>query len=158
AVVRDERQIAEASRETSVRKDEQQTQSVQMQAESQAAASRAVSPALGGAVAKSAGGNVIARPQWRDHKTGRPRRTLGSGGCEPLVPSEQDRMHIVSVISDTVWAGGENDVLYRTQNEGLTWQKVALPEKNGSAHVIAHIRFVNAATGTIEAEDGTSWS
>jgi hypothetical protein len=141
----------------SVLKQEQDLQSGQLHGQVATAAPRAAAPAFG-ALAKSARGDFIGKPQWRINEQGRLERTFGSNQWEPALSSEPNRMHVVSVVGGTVWAGGENDVLYRSRDEGATWQKVALPEKNGAQHAIAHIRFENATTGTIEAEDGTQWA
>lgn len=115
-------------------------------------------PALAGAFAKTANASLVTRPHWRIDDAGHLERAFGNGPWEPALTSESARMHVVSVVAGDVWAGGENDVLYRSYDEGATWLRVALPQKNGAGHVIVHIRFDSATSGTIEAEDGTTWT
>jgi hypothetical protein len=155
--VQEQQQIArQATTNADALEQRRDAPSARMQA--RAGAPAPATPAFHGTFAKSAGGNFIASPQWRISEQGRLERTFASGRWEPVLASEPGRMHVVSVVAATVWAGGENDALYRSQDEGVSWQKIALPQKNGIQHVIAHIRFENATTGTIEAQDGTRWT
>ncbi len=66
-------------------------------------------------------------------------------------------MHVLAIVGDAVWTGGEASQVFRSLDEGETWQAVPLPPKNGGSHTIAHIRFESATEGTIEAADGTQW-
>jgi photosystem II stability/assembly factor-like uncharacterized protein len=67
-------------------------------------------------------------------------------------------MHVVSVFNGDVWIGGENTRLYHSVDNGSTWVLVTLPQKDGREHVIAHIRFQTSQAGTVEAEDGVTWT
>ena len=171
AVVRAEQQVtAEASREVSAQNSLQQTKnaqfaqqrgdlrSAQTQAEAAVQAPRATTPALGGAFAKNTNAAFIPGPRWRINAQGHLERAFSAGQWEPALANETTPMHVVSVAGGTVWAGGENDVVYRSDDEGATWQKIALPEKDGAHHTIVHIRFENASAGAIAAEDGTRWA
>ena len=104
-----------------------------------------------------ASAGAIARPHWHLNEQGQPQRAFGDGAWQPALPGGPSGMHVVSVIGDEVWAGGENSQVYRSSDEGETWHAVTLPEKDGGAHTIAHIRFENTQSGTIEAMDGTTW-
>lgn len=119
---------------------------------------RGLTPSLAGSFAKSANMSLVTRPNWRINDDGRVERAFGDGPWQPVLTNETAHMRVVSVAGADVWAGGDNEVLYRSQDDGATWLRIALPQKNGAGHAIAHIRFANAATGTIEAEDGTTWT
>lgn len=94
---------------------------------------------------------------WRVSPEGRVERQADSGPWEPVLSAEPARMRVVSIYGSTVWAGGDNQRLYRSSDNGATWTAVALPNKGPTSHSIAHIRFASPETGTIEAEDGTRW-
>ena len=101
---------------------------------------------------------ATVRPHWRINEQGKPERSFGDGPWQAVLPSETSRMHVVSVANAQVWAGGEKSTLYRSPDNGITWNRVALPDKNGSEHVLVHIRFETIEAGTIEASDGTRWT
>ena len=101
---------------------------------------------------------AVARPHWRINSIGQPERSLGDEEWKVVLPDEKARMRVVSVFDGSVWIGGENTRLYRSPDNGFTWNQVALPQKKGSDHVIAHIRFQTSQTGTVEAADGVTWT
>jgi len=113
--------------------------------------------AIGGLLTKSANMSLAVRAHWRIEQ-GHLERAFGNGPWQPALTQESARMRVVSVVGADVWAGGENQVFYRSHDDGATWQRVALPQKNGEGHAIAHIRFASAVSGTIEADDGTTWT
>jgi len=113
---------------------------------------------LAGSFAKSAHASLGPHAHWRINGDGNLERAFGDGAWQAVVIGDHARLHVVATVGGMVWTGGENDALYRSQDEGATWQPVQLPPKNGAGHVLAHIRFNDAATGTIEASDGTTWS
>lgn len=137
---------------------QEQLRSARMKAESPAAATRLDAPAFGGAMAKSGNASLIAQAQWRINAQGHVERALSAGHWQPMLTSEKTPMHVVAAVGGTVWAAGENDVLYSSLDRGLTWHRVLLPLKSGTTHTLVHIRFENSLTGTIEAADGTSWA
>lgn len=140
---------------------ENSTQAVAMQDRkmtSAKAAPRAFEPALAGALAKSAKADSATRNRWRIDGSGHVERSTGDGPWEVVLPGEHAQMHVVAVWGQNVWVGGENDILYRSQDDGLTFHRVVLPPKNGSAHAIAQIRFESTSDGTIECTDGTTWT
>ncbi len=139
---------------------DQQKQSANIAIAPQAAAARVPPAALGGSFAKSASAGLVRppRPVWRIDGDGGIERSFGGDRWEPELTGETAKMHVVSTNGNVVWTGGENDRLYRSNDEGATWQLVTLPQKNGAGHVLMHIRFTSALAGTIEAADGTTWS
>jgi hypothetical protein len=119
---------------------------------------RGLAPALAGSFAKSANAGLVTRPHWRINDDGHLERAFGDGAWQAVAIGDHARLHVVSTIGSAVWAGGENDALYRSPDEGATWQTVQLPPKNGAGQILIHIRFDDASTGTIEASGGTTWS
>ncbi len=119
---------------------------------------RGLAPALAGSFAKSANANLVTRPHWRINDDGHLERAFGDGAWQAVAFGDHTTLHVVATVGGIVWAGGESDVLYRSQDEGATWQTVQLPPKNGAGQILIHIRFDDASRGTIEASDGTTWS
>lgn len=101
---------------------------------------------------------AAVRPHWRINSMGQAERAFGDGAWQAVLPGETARMHVVSVFNDNVWIGGENTRVYHSADNGSTWNVVVLSEKNGSDHVISHVRFKTAKAGTVEAADGTEWT
>jgi hypothetical protein len=110
------------------------------------------------ALSDNPGSAVSARPHWRIDSSGHAERSFGDGTWQPVLPNEIARMRVVSVFDTEVWIGGENARLYHSSDNGNTWNLVPLPMNNGTYHIIVHIRFQTARTGTVEAADGTSWA
>ncbi len=106
----------------------------------------------------SASMTAAARPHWRINSAGRPERSFDDGAWQAVLPNEPSKMRVVSVFDGEVWIGGDNSRLYHSIDNGTTWTLVALPEKDGPEHSIAHIRFQTAQSGTVESEDGTVWT
>lgn len=101
---------------------------------------------------------AAARPHWRINNQGRAERSYGDGAWQPVLPREQAKMRVVSVFDGEVWIGGDYSRLYHSTDNGATWHPIALPDKDGREHSIAHIHFQTAQSGTIEAEDGSAWT
>jgi photosystem II stability/assembly factor-like uncharacterized protein len=106
----------------------------------------------------SAPANSIARPHWRINENGEPERAFGDGAWQPVLPNGSAKMQTLAVFGGEVWVGGENSQVFRSLDNGTSWRVVALPEKDGTEHTIAHIRFNTALKITIEASDGTTWT
>jgi Putative zinc-finger len=119
------------------------------------------SPRFSNAAAANAVGGPQAmspsRPRWSINEQGQPERAFGDGPWQPILGLAGSKMRVVSIMNGEVWVGGDNSRVYRSSDEGATWQEIPLPAKNGSAHTIVHIRFETAQTGTIDAADGTTW-
>jgi photosystem II stability/assembly factor-like uncharacterized protein len=100
---------------------------------------------------------AVARPHWRINAMGQPERSFGDGEWQPVLLNEKSKMRVVSVFYGEVWIGGEDSRLYRSTDNGATWNQVALPDKDGRKHTITHIHFQTAQSGTVESEDGIVW-
>lgn len=99
---------------------------------------------------------LAVRPRWRIGDNGQLERALGNGVWRAVLPAE--RFRVVSVSGAEVWAGGDRLSLFRSLDRGDTWVPVALPEKSGRDHSIAHIRIESSQSITVEAADGTTWT
>jgi photosystem II stability/assembly factor-like uncharacterized protein len=100
----------------------------------------------------------VPRARWRINDQGQPERAFIEGQWQPVPPSDSARMRVVSESAGEVWVGGEKSQVFRSFDNGTSWRLVSLPEKNGTAHAIAHIQFDSAHEVTIEATDGTKWT
>jgi hypothetical protein len=116
-------------------------------------ANTATSKALARAPAAS-----LARPHWRINEQGQPERAFGQGAWHPVLPNDSARMEVLAVYGGEVWVGGEKTQVFHSFDDGVSWRVVPLPEKLGSTHTIAHIRFESAQEITIEAADGATWT
>ena len=67
-------------------------------------------------------------------------------------------MRVVAVFGNDVWVGGEDLRFYHSSDNGTTWSFVSLPTKTSGEHAIAHIVFQTQQGGTVEADDGSSWT
>jgi hypothetical protein len=99
-----------------------------------------------------------ARPHWRINGLGQPERSFGDGDWQAVLPHEQSRMRVVSVFGSEVWIGGDSSHLYHSADNGVTWNLIDLPRKDGREHSIAHIHFQTTQSGTVESDDGTVWT
>jgi hypothetical protein len=100
----------------------------------------------------------LARPHWRINRQGQPERAFGSGRWQTVLPSNAPPMRILATAGADVWIGGDDAQLYHSSDGGQTWLRIALPEKNGAAHSIAHIQIDSPAEITIHAADGATWT
>jgi Photosynthesis system II assembly factor YCF48/Putative zinc-finger len=116
-------------------------------------AGQASSPVMNGAL-----GTHDLRPHWRINESGQVERSFGYGEWQAVLPNEKWKMRVVSVFDSDVWVGGEELHLYHSTDNGATWNAVTLPNKAAGEHAVAHIRFQTQQAGTVEAEDGTSWT
>jgi hypothetical protein len=101
---------------------------------------------------------AATRPHWHINSLGHVERSFGEGVWQPVLPREQAKMRVVSVFDGEVWVGGDHSRLYHSTDNGATWSLIALPDKDGREHSIAHIHFEASQSGTVEAEDGTAWT
>jgi len=124
-------------------------------ASSRVAPAFAMSKALGLTEAQSV--NAV-RPHWRINSSGQAERSVGDSAWQPVLPNERSKMRVVAVFGNDVWVGGEDLRLYHSSDSGTTWSFISLPGKTGGEHAIAHIVFQTPQAGTVEADDGTSWT
>jgi hypothetical protein len=109
------------------------------------------------ALAKAAA-TPIARPHWRINRQGQPERSYGRGPWQAVLPTDAATMRVLATAVTDVWIGGENAQLYHSSDNGQTWSRIALPEKNGPVHSLAHIQIDSPADITIRASDATTWT
>jgi len=114
----------------------------------------AAEPAFTDALKGSAG---VSRPHWRISADGHIERQIGTGPWDVVLAQEHANIRAITVVGNSVWAGGDEQRLYRSTDNGNTWMAIVLPIKGGVERSIAHIRFTTQLAGTIEAEDGTQW-
>jgi hypothetical protein len=100
----------------------------------------------------------ITHTNWRINDQGRVERSLNGGEWQVVLAAEKSKMRVVSVFDREVWVGGESLDLFYSIDDGTTWVQVNLPNKEGNEAAITHIRFQTQHSGTVDAEDGTSWS
>ncbi|HEY3705586.1 MAG TPA: zf-HC2 domain-containing protein [Terracidiphilus sp.] len=109
------------------------------------------------ALAKAAA-TPMARPHWRISRQGQAERAFGDGPWQAVLPADAPPMRVLATAGADVWIGGDNAQLYHSSDEGQTWIRTALPEKNGAVHSIAHIQIDSPIEITVRAADGTSWT
>jgi hypothetical protein len=114
--------------------------------------------AEGAAFSHPRAGIMAMQPHWRISADGRLEFAYRDGPWRPALTQEDAKMRVVSVIGNEVWVGGDGTRLYRSADNGVTWTRVALPEKGSAEHAIVRVLFRNAEDGTVEAEDGTVWT
>ena len=101
---------------------------------------------------------AAARPHWRINGMGQPERSYGDGVWQTVLSHEPSKMRVISVFDGEVWIGGDHSRLYHSIDNGMTWNLIALPDKNGRKHSIAHIHFQTSQSGTVESDDGAVWT
>ena len=100
----------------------------------------------------------VARAHWRINQQGQPERAFGNGPWQSVLPADAPPMRVLATAGEEVWAGGDDAQVYQSIDGGQTWSKIALPEKNGSRHTIAHIQIDSPSEIAIRASDGTTWT
>src|SRR5271170_4508343 len=68
-------------------------------------------PVRAGSLAGAFSG-VSARPQWRINEAGQVERSFGSGVWQVVLDAGPSKLHVVSVLSGSVWAGGDKLRVY----------------------------------------------
>jgi Putative zinc-finger len=98
------------------------------------------------------------RPHWRINSSGLAERSTGDGAWQAVLQNEKSKMRVVAVFGNDVWVGGEGLKLYHSSDNGTTWSLVFLPGKGSDGHAIMHVVFQTPQAGSVEADDGTSWT
>ena len=112
------------------------------------------SPALTAGLTDGAG----VRKHWRINEAGQVERSVDGTTWETAMPGNRVKMHAVWVSGRDVWIGGDGLSLFRSGDEGATWQRITLPNKDRGAHTIQHIRFQSERLGMVQAADGAQWN
>ncbi len=109
--------------------------------------------AFGYALDRQANAVITTRPHWRISELGTLERSLGGDVWSPVLVKTQGKFHVVSVVGDVVWAGGENGALYVSRDGGNSW----FPVKLGTKEAIISIHFSDGLHGTVQGDSGTVW-
>lgn len=97
--------------------------------------------------------------QWRVSADGHLERTGGADGWTRVLNNEATTFHVVSVVEDDVWAGGEGGVLFHSADNGQHWSRVPLITSSGAENgTIISIHFENSQQGTVLTAGGSRWS
>ena len=96
-------------------------------------------------------------PGWRvtalgylEHRT--------SEGWTRVLADRAAAFRAVTVVGDNVWAGGSEGALFHSQDAGLHWKKVSLPESNDAPPAIVSIHFDDQQRGVVSTDKGSRWS
>jgi len=109
--------------------------------------------ATGYTVAPAVAPVPAARAHWQISSTGTLERSYVADRWTPVLAETGTRFHVVSVIGNTVWAGGENSALYVSRDGGITWNPIPL----NTTATITSIHFSDDLHGTLETADGQVW-
>lgn len=108
----------------------------------------------GYAAAPAAAPVASVRAHWQISSTGTLERSYTGGNWSPVMAESGVKFHVVSVIGNTVWAGGEHGALYVSRDGGGTWTSVPID----STATITSVHFSDDLHGTIESSDGQAWA
>ena len=93
------------------------------------------------------------RAHWQISPAGILERAYTAGDWAPVLAESGVKFHVVSVIGNTVWAGGEHGALYVSRDSGATWNSMAI----GTAATITFVHFADDLHGSLETADGQAW-
>lgn len=94
-----------------------------------------------------------ARAHWQISSTGTLERSYIADNWTPVLSETGAKFHVVSVIGNTVWAGGEHGALYVSRDGGATWKSIAID----TTATITSVHFSEDSHGTLETGDGQVW-
>ncbi len=94
-----------------------------------------------------------ARAHWQISSTGTLERSYDADNWSAVLIETGAKFHVVSVIGNTVWAGGEYGALYVSRDGGATWTPITID----TTATIASVHFSNDSHGTLETSDGQVW-
>jgi Photosynthesis system II assembly factor YCF48 len=102
---------------------------------------------------------VVTPRQWRVTSDGHLEHSTAPGTWAPVLTNQPAKFRAVSVIGDTVWAGGSGGVLFLSTDGGQTWNKKQLSAPpNVETGAIVSIRFSDALNGVITTDGGARWN
>ena len=100
-----------------------------------------------------------APAQWRISTDGHLERRAGADGWTRMLNDEATTFHVVSVMGDNVWAGGERGALFHSDDRGQHWKRVPLIASSSTeTGTIASIQFEDSQQGTVLTAGGARWS
>jgi hypothetical protein len=94
-----------------------------------------------------------ARAHWQISSTRILERSYAADTWTPVLTVTGAKFHVVSVIGNTVWAGGEHGALYVSRDGGTTWNPVTID----TTSTITSVHFSDDLHGTLETVDGQVW-
>lgn len=95
-----------------------------------------------------------ARAHWQISPTGTLERSYTADNWAPVLAESGVKFHVVSVIGNTVWAGGEHGALYVSRDDGATWNPIVVD----TTATITSVHFSDELHGTLETADGQGWA
>jgi hypothetical protein len=98
-------------------------------------------------------------PRWTVSSDGALQRSFNGGATWETVPVEKNVIfRAVSVVGDSVWAGGARGFLYHSSDAGRLWTRIQL-SANGSSLTddIARIDFTDLQHGQLATTTGETW-
>jgi hypothetical protein len=97
--------------------------------------------------------------RWRITEDGHLEMGRPSSQWTRVMSDQPVLFRVVSMIEGVVWAGGSNGALFRSTDNGQSWQKVVL-SANGATetHTIVSIRFDTPQQGSIGTDNGATWT
>lgn len=95
------------------------------------------------------------RSQWRVTPDGRLEHSTAPGSWTPVLADQPTVFHVVSVVGNNVWAGGNSGALFHSIDGGETWNQRPLAGKTGT---IVSIHFSDIQHGVVISDSGGRWS
>ena len=95
----------------------------------------------------------MAPVQWRISESGQLERSSGGTTWTPVLEEAGRKFHVVSVVGNMVWAGGNKGVLFVSRDGGGNWKPVNI-ETSGD---ILSIQFADLMNGSLQTSDGETW-
>ncbi len=94
-----------------------------------------------------------ARAHWKISETGTLERSYVADNWTPVLADTGAKFHVVSVIGNTIWAGGEHGALYVSRDGAATWTRIPID----TTATITSVHFSDDLHGTLGAADGQVW-
>jgi Putative zinc-finger len=100
-----------------------------------------------------------AHGQWRVTSDGHLERSTTPGSWTPVLADQPATFHVVSVVGNSVWAGGSGGALFHSSDSGQSWSKEPLASPAGvETSTIISIHFSDALHGVVTTDRGSRWS
>jgi len=94
-------------------------------------------------------------PPWRVTPDGHLEHLTVPAGWTFVLADQPTTFHVVSVVGNNVWAGGNRGALFHSSDGGQNWSKQPLAGETGT---IVSIQFSDAAHGVVTTDGGARWS
>lgn len=100
-----------------------------------------------------------AHPRWRITPDGHLEQRSASGNWTRVLAEQPVTFHVVSVVGDNVWAGGNGGALFHSNDRGQNWSKQPIGSPPGvETDTITAIRFSDELHGVVTTDSGARWS